>query len=61
MVIFILFAISDISGLFPVFSCVLGYNSLIINAIHFSSSVGVFPDGAGVKWFVFFVYWYVFL
>ncbi len=38
MVIFILFAISGISGLFPVFSCVLGYKSLIINTIHFSGT-----------------------
>ncbi len=35
-VIFGCFVISGVSGLFPVFSCVLGCKWLIINAIHFS-------------------------
>ena len=36
LVILDLLLLSGIAGLFPVFSCVLGLNSLIINAIHFS-------------------------
>ncbi len=36
LVIFGLLFISGFSGLFPVFSCVFGVNSLIINTIHFS-------------------------
>ena len=36
LIIFGLLFISGVSGLFPVFSCVFGVNSLIINTIHFS-------------------------
>ncbi len=35
-----------VSGLFPVFSCVFGVNSLIINAIHFS---GLHAFSGGVR------------
>ena len=41
LVIFGLLFISGFAGLFPVFSCVFGCNSLIINTIHFSGSLRV--------------------